>query len=139
MSSSETSPSAKRVTLKVSAADPFTEIRVLNARFEPVTLPANAGHITVAVPPGLYEVGFRTTTGWQSQHVVAIPRSSEVTVTQESPKPVPAAQQAIRSARSTAAATAPRRTVVVSLTGTTSGLYDAGHCAEGLGHLEPRR
>lgn len=123
MSSSETSPSAKRVTLKVSAADPFIEIRLLNARFEPVTLPANVGHVTVAVPPGVYELGFRTSTGWQSQHVVADPALNEVTVAQESPKPGP------RSAASDPLpAVEPRpqpgATVVVSLTGTTSGLYD---------------
>jgi hypothetical protein len=127
MSSSETSPSAKLVTLKVSAADPFIEIRLLNARFEPVTLPANVGQVTVAVPPGVYELGFRTSTGWQSQHVVADPALNEVTVTQESPKPGP------RSAASDPLpAVGPRpqlqpgATVVVSLTGTTSGLYDVG-------------
>jgi hypothetical protein len=119
MSSSETSPSARPVTLNVSAADPFIEIRLLNARFEPVTLPANVGHVTVAVPPGVYEVGFRTSTGWQSQHVVADPALSEVTVAQESPQPsdpLPAIEPRPQPQ--------PGATVVVSLTGTTSGLYD---------------
>jgi hypothetical protein len=125
MSSSETSPSAQRVTLNVSAADPFIEIRLLNARFEPVTLPANVGHVTVAVPPGVYELGFRTSTGWQSQHVVADPALNEVTVAQESPTsgsrsaasdPLPAVEPRPQPK--------PGTSVVVSLTGTPSGLYD---------------
>ena len=85
MSSSETSSSGKQVALNLRATDRFTEIRVLNARFEPVALSANTGSTTVNVAPGLYEVGFRQgKDDWQSQHVVASPGMSEVTVQQRS-------------------------------------------------------
>lgn len=123
MSSSETSSSGKQVALNLRATDRFTEIRVLNARFEPVALSANTGSTTVNVAPGLYEVGFRQgKDDWQSQHVVASPGMSEVTVQQRS--------SALESVRTAVPVFAPRSrpnanaTVVVSVTGTTSGLDD---------------
>jgi len=88
MSSSEASPTQKRVTLNIQAADAFTEIRVLDARFEPValTLPtgktANTGSITVDVVPGLYEVGFECVEGWENHHVIARSEDTDVAVRQ---------------------------------------------------------
>ena len=126
MSSSETPSSGKQVTLNLRATDRVTEIRVLNARFEPVALSANTGSITVNVAPGLYEVGFRQgKNDWQSQHVLASPDMSEVTVEQRAPGP--STLEAVRTtARASVSRSPPKAnaTVVVSLTGTTSGLVD---------------
>lgn len=125
MSSSETWATGKQVALKLRAADPFTEIRVLNARFEPVALTANTGNIVVNVPPGLYEVGFRLGKGWESQHVFATPEVSEVIVAQPAPP-----SDGLEAMRSAAPVVEPRpqpkpgATVVVSVTGTTSGSTD---------------
>lgn len=125
MSSSETLPTGTQVALKLQAADPFTEIRVLNARFEPVALTANTGQVVVNVAPGLYEVGFRIGKDWENQHVFASPDVSEVVVKQEV-----GPSGALEGMRSAAPMVEPRlqpkpgATVVVSVTGTTSGLTD---------------
>ncbi|ESY55554.1 MULTISPECIES: hypothetical protein [unclassified Mesorhizobium] len=110
------------MTLKVQGAGPFTEIRLLDARFEPVALTSNTGSITVDVAPGLYEVGFREGDGWERQHVVAAPEADEVTVVQ-------VARSLSREATlEMMPATLPQplddATVVVSFTGTTHGLAD---------------
>ena len=71
------------VELTLRADTLYTEIRLLDARFTPVTLSANTGQVVVSVSPGLYEVGFRTAEGWQSQHVIVNPESDSLVVEQE--------------------------------------------------------
>lgn len=75
-------PTAERVRLKISAASPYTEIRVLDATFEPLALTANSGSLEIDVTPGLYEVGFRVEEEWESQHVIAEPGAGEIVVEQ---------------------------------------------------------
>lgn len=77
------SSSDERVALTVAANAAYTEIRILDARFEPVALGANTGQVSVDVPPGLYEVGFRSAEGWQSQHAIVMPGAGEVRVEQD--------------------------------------------------------
>lgn len=72
------------IRLTISGATPFTELRVLDAQFEPIPLPANTGSVTLDVSPGLYEVAFRNQDEWQSQHVIAAPGSGDVHVEQPS-------------------------------------------------------
>lgn len=130
MSSSEIPPegppSGKKVTLTLRAADRFTEIRLLDARFQPVALSANTGNVTVSVSPGLYEVGFRGVKGWETQTVFANPDMSELTVVQLASESAEAAmvspaETEVMAARSRSK---PQATVIVFLTGTASGPVD---------------
>ncbi|MDX0995193.1 hypothetical protein GOL26_09635 [Sinorhizobium medicae] len=121
MSSFEASRPHKWVTLNIQAADAFTEIRVLDARFEPVALTSamgrksNTGSITVDVVPGLYEVGFECVEGWENHHVIARSEDTEVAVRQTSPPRSRAATAEVL----TASGPQPRNdvTLVVSLAG----------------------
>lgn len=123
MSSSEASPTGAQVTLKLRAADSFTEIRLLNARFEPVALTANTGSIVVSVSPGLYEVGFRRGKDWETQHVFASPDMHEVVVEQQTSG---ALESMARAGPVTAPLHQPKpdAAVAVSITGTTDGFTD---------------
>ncbi|MBA5800333.1 hypothetical protein [Rhizobium changzhiense] len=120
MSSSEASGTQKWVMLKIQAADAFTEIRVLDARFDPVTLTstmggkANTGSITVDVAPGLYEVSFECAEGWENHHVIARSEDKEVAVIQTTPR-----SRAATAEVAPASGPQPRNetTVVVALTG----------------------
>jgi len=132
-------PDARLVKLKIEAATPFTEIRVLDARFEPVALPANTGAVEVAVTPGLYEVGFRCGDDWESQHVIAEPGRRSISVRQKTRR-----RKAARTRPSTASAEPPRpaaATVVVSLEppggGDTGGLSVALISADGAQTIAP--
>lgn len=69
MSSSE----SVRVRLAIRASHPMTEVRVSDARFRTIDLPANAGTVDVDLSPGIYEVAFRQERGWHNQLVVLRP------------------------------------------------------------------
>lgn len=122
MSPSSAPLTQKRVTLKVQSVEPFTEIRLLDARFEPVALASNTGSITVDVAPGLYEVGFRASDGWERQHVIAAPDAGEVTVVQAARSH--GREATLEMMPETLPQPHDNATVVVSFTGTTHGLAD---------------
>ncbi|MER8786008.1 hypothetical protein NKH60_33435 [Mesorhizobium sp. M1006] len=122
MSPSSAALTQKRVTLKVQSVEPFTEIRLLDARFEPVALASNTGSITVDVAPGLYEVGFREGDGWERQHVIAAPEAGEVTVVQVARSH--GREATLEMMPETLPQPHDNATVVVSFTGTTHGLAD---------------
>lgn len=59
-----------RIRITLCAASQLTSIRLLDARFAPVTLDANAGIAKVDVTPGIYEAGFKVGDGWSTQTIV---------------------------------------------------------------------
>ena len=87
MISADDGSASTPVVLTIEAQTAFTEIRLLDARFAPVLLPANAGTVTLKVPPGIYEVGFRIAEGWQTVSVVLEPGASLVTIAQDASPP----------------------------------------------------
>ncbi|KQU47403.1 hypothetical protein ASG67_14175 [Sphingomonas sp. Leaf339] len=99
--------------LRIEAVTPFTEIRVLDAQFKPVILPANTGAVDVLVTPGLYEIGFRGREDWDSQHVIAEPGSAIIPVKQQAPEPAAESMPAAPPTASGAAQPADATVVVV--------------------------
>jgi hypothetical protein len=83
ISSADMSSPTVTVELTIAALTPFTEIRLLDARFAPVTLPTNVGTVTVPLRPGIYEVGFRVGDGWQTHSVALQPGVATEPVTQD--------------------------------------------------------
>ena len=78
----EQAETADLVELTIAARTPYTEIRVLNARFEPEQLSANVGSVHLRIRPGIYEVGFRAGDDWETEQVVLGPGAPAATVTQ---------------------------------------------------------
>lgn len=67
----------KRVPLRIRAATPFTEVRVLDARLEPVPLTNNTGDVDLLLAPGVYEVSFRGAAEWESRPVLLTDETDE--------------------------------------------------------------
>jgi len=63
-------PAKDKVRVRIVAGSDMTEIRVSDARFNTVSLPANAGEVDVELPEGVYQVSFRDGTSWQSETVL---------------------------------------------------------------------
>lgn len=96
------------VELTIAARTPYTEIRVLNARFEPEPLPANVGSVHLHARPGIYEVGFRVGDDWETKQVVLDPGAPGETVTQSA-----AADRSAEMPAEPACAALPTATLVV--------------------------
>jgi endonuclease G len=80
-------PPGTTVRLRIVAATNLTEIRVADARFKKVPLPANAGQVEIDLPEGVYQISFRDGAGWQNQVKLLVrpADNSSVVVTQEAP------------------------------------------------------
>jgi endonuclease G len=78
-----------KVQLRVEVQNPLTEIRISDARFRDVKLPANVGPIDAWLAPGVYEVSFREGTSWRSELVLLGPESGSAPVVVHQPTPFP--------------------------------------------------
>jgi endonuclease G len=85
MSSSKVS----KLQLRVEVQNPLTEIRISDARFRDVKLPANVGPIDAWLPPGVYEVSFREGKSWRSELVLLGPESGPGPIVVHQPTPFP--------------------------------------------------
>lgn len=56
--------------VRIRGADALTEVRVLDAHFEAVSLTSNTGNVDVELNPGIYQVGFRRGGEWSSRQVL---------------------------------------------------------------------
>jgi endonuclease G, mitochondrial len=110
-----------KARLSIRGIDGLTQVRLLDARFERVPLEANTGQMDLLVEPGIYEVGFRRGSVWQSRAVIVPPDAETVFVEPLDLEPeVPAAETPVIAD----AAAQDGASVVVELTGPNGGLVD---------------
>lgn len=113
------------VRLDIRAANAFTEIRLLDARFQSVRLPTNVGSVSIEVPPGLYEIGFRCGDSWEAHNVVAAPASTVVEVRQPSDSADAAVKAAASATAKPAAVVKSEASFVVDFSAAPSGTASA--------------